>query len=623
MEDLSGGEEGRSMKRKLRIPERTAVRVARMGWLFALLFAMILFAVMEIANRNEGWLNMGWKIICVNIGTCFAVMLVLWMVTGTWGISCGLTALLLTIFGVVNLYSLEFRQMPISTRDIHNVRTAWNVLGAYEIVLNKRVIFLFGIGIILILAAFFLWCCERGRKKQGLKQILLRSVGVCICLVLFFYSCYWGKHPVISQEGLGWTWESSYYSQGFLAASVEVARQSFYKIEKPEGFDEEQIEQCRQELKGSKGEKDPDIILILNESWYDFSLITDFQTNEVVQPFLDNLDNCIRGYAVAPGVGGGTNSSEYELLTGNSLQLLQGITPFNSLHMDEEATVVTILKEQGYETTAFHPAPGLNYSRSIAYPDMDFDHIYFEEDVEGLEYWEQRVSFATDASNFSILRELYEENLAKENKPQFLYNLTIQNHGGYAMVSADKVPIQVIDGLSDMDEWKLFEMNEYLSCVHMTDQAFAELIQYYEESERPVIVCMVGDHCPTIAADFVRKDLTEEEEQLYLHSTPFVIWSNQELEEEYAGFLGMSHLMPFLLKSAGVSLSPYYRYIAEDLKTDVPIMTSFGLYLDRDGTQHSYGDNNAYTKLVNQYLYMEYWNLTNHKTDQLFTVPEV
>ena len=259
------------------------------------------------------------------------------------------------------------------------------------------------------------------------------------------------------------------------------------------------LENSRQEFLGIEGIRCPDIILILNESWYDFSLITEMETNEDVSPFIDSLENCIRGYAVVPVIGGGTHSSEYELLTGNSLQLLQGITPFNTLDMEEEATVVTVLEEQGYETTAFHPAPGSSYSRSIGFPAMGFDHVFFDSDVEGLDYWMQRTSFATDMSNFALVREMYEENLSHSEKPQFIYNLTIQNHGGYAQVSIAKVPLKVTNGLENMDELSIYEINEYLSCVNMTDQAFKELLAYYEETDRPVIICMVGDHCPVIA----------------------------------------------------------------------------------------------------------------------------
>ena len=350
-------------------------------------------------------------------------------------------------------------------------------------------------------------------------------------------------------------------------------------------------------------------------------MIADLETNEPVSPFMDNLENCIRGYAVVPGLGGGTNSSEYELLTGNSLQLVPGITPFSSLNMAKEATVVNLLEEQGYRTAAFHPASGSNYSRNLAYPDMGFDGIYFAKDVDGLEFWKQRVSFATDESVFTILSELYESGLKEGNSPLFLYNLTIQNHGGYALVTADQVPLQVTEGLEELDEWSHYEINEYLSCVNMTDQAFQGLTAYFETVERPVIICMVGDHWPTIAPKFVNKELTEEEELLYLHSTPFIIWSNQELEEEDWGFLGMPCLMPKFLDVAGVGLSPYYRYIAEELALEVPVVTSFGVYQGKDGIIYSYEDETAYTEQVNSYLAMGYWNATGHLEDPLFDVP--
>lgn len=80
----------------------------------------------------------------------------------------------------------------------------------------------------------------------------------------------------------------------------------------------------------SEGEK-PDIILILNETLFDFSLIHDFETDEPVMPYMKSLENVIRGYVSVPAIGGGTNRSEYELLTSNSLYLMKDILPFWSL----------------------------------------------------------------------------------------------------------------------------------------------------------------------------------------------------------------------------------------------------------------------------------------------------
>lgn len=588
-------------------------------WILALLCSVLLFIMMETANRNPKWFQMDLALILINISTYMVVITALRLVTGKWAIGCCVCSVLFTVLATVNVYSLDFRWMPISTRDIHSVKTAWNVLDAYQIKLNKQVVFILVLGCVMLLISAFLWYMEQ--KKRTLKVWILQIAGGTVGITLFFSVCYFRSSSLIPQEGVGWTWEETYHNYGFLAASIEVAKQSAYKVKPPRGYTDEIIERSRGELSGRPGQETPDIILILNESWYDFSLIADFETNEPISPFIDNLENCINGYAVVPGIGGGTNSSEYELLTGNSLQLMPGITPFSSLNMEEQATIVTVLEEQGYETTAFHPAPGSNYSRNLAYPAMGFDRIYFENDVDGLEFWKQRVSFATDESDFTILTELYEFGLKEGNSPLFLYNLTIQNHGGYALVSADQVPLQVTTGMEDMDEWSIYEINEYLSCLNMTDKAFQKLTAYFETVERPVIICMVGDHCPNIAPKFVNKNLTEEEEMLYLHSTPFLIWSNQGLEQENWGFLGMSCLMPKLLDVAGTGLPPYYQYIVEELIWETPIITSFGYYQGEDGNFYSYEDETVYTNQINTYLAMEYWNATGHLGDLLFEVP--
>ena len=62
----------------------------------------------------------------------------------------------------------------------------------------------------------------------------------------------------------------------------------------------------------------PDIILVLSESFYDFDLVTDLQADTEVMPVTKNLPNAVYGHTISPHVGGGTNSSEYEMLSSNS-----------------------------------------------------------------------------------------------------------------------------------------------------------------------------------------------------------------------------------------------------------------------------------------------------------------
>ena len=63
-----------------------------------------------------------------------------------------------------------------------------------------------------------------------------------------------------------------------------------------------------------------------------------------------NLPNSIYGHTISPHVGGGTNSSEYEMLSSNSLMLMPSITPFNWLNLHKANSLVSNLKDLGMPT---------------------------------------------------------------------------------------------------------------------------------------------------------------------------------------------------------------------------------------------------------------------------------
>jgi hypothetical protein len=62
-------------------------------------------------------------------------------------------------------------------------------------------------------------------------------------------------------------------------------------------------------------EKYPDIILILNESFFDLSVYNNIQTDLDYLADFYSVEGATYGYAIAPYIGGGTNDSEFELLT--------------------------------------------------------------------------------------------------------------------------------------------------------------------------------------------------------------------------------------------------------------------------------------------------------------------
>lgn len=562
-------------------------------------------------NANLFFSQFVWKYFILNTLTlgifwCFLLFLTnrVWLSNLLCSAFCGILA-------VVNHYVIEFHGMPVSFLLLRNLKTAMNVISAYKITLNSNVVLALAVTCILVVFALVLRRFSPPSKRS--LRTFLRDVGllvVCICILYFGYL---SNNPVKPKKTIGWLWSEAYATYGYVSCTVESFIQSFDVINEPEGYSESALDRVvLPESSGSSQFQTPDIILILNESFYDLRQVSDFQTD---YPFLDrieNMDNLLRGYAVVSNAGGGTNNSEYELLTSNSLYLMPGVTPFNTLDLNGANSIVSHLLHFGYYTLGSHCLLSPNYSRGIAYPALQFQDIYFHEDFNDLSWYGDRYQY-TDKSCYSNLIHWYEE--APEDSPRFLYLLTMQNHGGYDINSADYDLIHVesgLDGYTDL-------ANEYLSCISLSDEAFYDLTTYFSTVDRPVIVCMVGDHAPSFVTNVTSDRYSSDEAALLQRSVPLLIWANYPLEDINIGTISMNYVVPTLLEIAGLPSSPYYSYMLQ-LKEQVPILTSYGSYYDVDGNLYTYSsdDNAPYEDAVNGYFYLEYENLQSSRNQSLF-----
>lgn len=355
----------------------------------------------------------------------------------------------------------------------------------------------------------------------------------------------------------------------------------------------------------------PDIILILNESFYDLQQIVDFEADAPYMKNITSMDNLLKGYAVVPGAGGGTNSAEYELLTSNSLELMPGVTPFNTVNLNGANSIVSHLGALGYYSVAAHSEPAVNYSRITGYRDLQFSETHFEEDFMDVTYFHDRW-FETDESLYKNMIRWYEA--APEEVPRFMYLLTIQNHGSYEMNAPEHDTVHTRSDLGGSTELA----NEFLSCISLTDQAFKNLTDYFSAVDRPVIVCMVGDHAPNFTNSIISQ-YSDAETDLRKRSVPLLIWANYELENIELGTMSMNYVVPTLLEIANVQLTPYYSYMLQ-LKEQVPILTSYGDYYDADMTLYSYDadEGKLYEQMVDNYFYLEYENLQTKRNQNLF-----
>ena len=88
-------------------------------------------------------------------------------------------------------------------------------------------------------------------------------------------------------------------------------------------------------------------------------------------------------------------------------------------------------------------------------------------------------------------------NKKKAGQPLFLFNVTIQNHGGYLI--ADK---NFKEEIKIKDEKATDTANRYLSLIHESDRAFEKIINYFKNQKEPTIVVMFGDHQPKLEDSF-------------------------------------------------------------------------------------------------------------------------
>ena len=551
------------------------------------------------------------KNIFLSLVTIGIVWTVLFIFSNLVWLSNMLSVIICGGIAIANHYVLMLHGMPLSFLVLRNFTTAMNVIGSYEITLDVHVIRMLILIICMIIFALLTRWLSKPEKISWKKIATRNGILIFLC-ILSFYICYLGNNPIKPKKTIGWIWSEAYHKYGYAACTVETFFQSISVVNEPDGYSQDALESISIPQNPQDETQMPDIILILNESFFDLKQVADFETDLPYMENIASMENLLKGYAVVPGAGGGTNSAEYELLTSNSLQLMPGITPFNTVNLNGANSITSHLNQLGYYSLGAHSEPAVNYSRISGYRDLQFQEIHFEEDFTDVDYFHDR-HFETDESLYRNLVRWYEA--APAENPRFMYLLTIQNHGGYEMnpPEHDIVHIQNDWGISTEPA------NEFLTSVHLSDQAFKDLTDYFSTVDRPVVVCMMGDHSPSFVKTFIHDYYAGAEADLRHRSVPLLFWANYPLEDIDLGTISMNYVVPTLLDIANVPLSPYYSYMLQ-LKQQVPILTSYGNYYDADMNLYGY-DSDAgkpFEQMVDNYFYLEYENLQTSRKQDLF-----
>ena len=403
---------------------------------------------------------------------------------------------------------------------------------------------------------------------------------------------YLQSQPILStgkNGGFFWNLTSSYEKYGYFLATYIY--ENYQKVEKPEGYSAEAVEQLMTELIQEQTEKSgqlPNIIAIMNESFTDFASVGGIQTSKQLLPFIDSLqENTVKGNLYVPVFGGGTANTEFEFLTGSTMQFLPtGSTPYQAYVKRELPSLASYLKQYGYETLACHFASGSNWNRDQVYPLLGFDTFLTDTDVGELEEIHGYPSDQADYEEVCRQYEAWKDSGISEHF--FCFNVTIQNHGGYLSGYRSKDAPQYTGGQTSDD------VEEYLSLLRESDRAFEQLVNYFEQEEEPTVILMFGDHWPRLNNAFINSMANQADTENELEKnqnkyvTPFVIWANYNIEETQIEKLSANYLAAELLQVAGVPVNAYQNFLL-NLSEEVPVIDTLG-FIQSDGLYADSGE---------------------------------
>ena len=504
-------------------------------------------------------------------------------------------------WGAANCFVQSFRGTPILPWDLSALGTAADVAGSYRFTPTWQMLAAVALAAALVVFLHPEKHKARLRLTGTRRPLRLVCLGAGLaCLLLLFPT---GRLERFGVKTDVWDPAGSYRAGGCLA--VFLRNTEFLEVEEPEDVTPERLEQIMAGVEppepAAVSVERPNIVAIMNESWADFEDYGNLTLSASVTNYIRSLDNAVYGHAYTSVFGAGTSASEFEFLTGNSMAFLpSGSIPYQQYILKDTPSLASLLREEGYETRAFHPGELTSWQRNQAYPLLGFDSFKCGEDMNVPQTMEH--GYVSDQSDFEQI--IWEFEHKEEGQPLFLFNVTIQNHGSYT-VKDYPAQVQLADqpGKYPMAE-------QYLTLANKTDEAFKTLVDYFSQCDEPTIIVMFGDHQPSVEQEFLDKAYGVTQDQMTMEQymdkfrVPFVIWANYPLELEGPQETSLNFLSQYLLSYSGIPTDSYGRFLWS-LQDILPALTFVG-YKDTLGAAYSHLENNGYTSLIEDYQALQY-----------------
>lgn len=266
----------------------------------------------------------------------------------------------------------------------------------------------------------------------------------------------------------------------------------------------------------------PNFIFLQLESFFDPTHISGAEfSSDPVPTFRRLKENFSSGFLTVPSIGAGTANTEFELLTGISLDFFgPGEYPYKTVLKDTVCESIAYnLSSIGLTAHAIHNNDGTFYNRHEVFPLLGF-HTFTSIEYMGT-YDTTPLGWAKDR----ILTKQIEAALSSTEGQDFIYTISVQGHGSYPETELLEDPVITVDALPEELKDSYYELLYFVNQLYEMDCFLSELTTFLENYPEEVVLVLYGDHLPTLP--FTDEILDNGS----VFETEYVIWSNRSEKE--------------------------------------------------------------------------------------------
>lgn len=453
--------------------------------------------------------------------------------------------------GTVNGLILSNRVTPFSYTDMKCISDLFQMQNTtYFTAAEATAVVAVVVSFFVFLVLFF----AKGPKYQGTR----RTVFVPVLIAAF---CFIGL-PATTQAAQNSNVLASYFSNiaqgysdyGFVYGfSTSVVGRG---MDKPSDYSEETIDAIAALVDSASAdtavttENQPNIICVLLESFADPYDINFLELSEDPVPNFHALEeNFSTGYLTVPVVGAGTANTEFEILSGMSMQYFgTGEYPYKTILKETDCeSIASDLSSIGYGTHVVHNNTATFYSRNNAFSRMGFDSFTSKELMNITDYTPLG-SWPTDDV---LVKETVKALDATEGQSDFVYTITVEGHGDYPSEKILENPAIAVSGAADEASNNQWEY--YVNMIHEVDDFIGDLISAVDRRGEDTIIVFFGDHLPTMG--LTNEDMASGD----IFKTKYITWNNMGLEKKDAD-LTSYQLLAEITNQVGIHEGTILRY---------------------------------------------------------------